>query len=115
MVRSYGAQAKVKAEDVYRSVSVTRSPRNGRKSFFLGRGNNKDVLPTYAASSPVGSPHSTNASPVTPQMRGLNISGPITSAGPYAPGQGQFSKFDNAQDIQKPDSTAHPALRGNRF
>ncbi|MCJ1358647.1 MAG: hypothetical protein MMC33_008647 [Icmadophila ericetorum] len=116
MVRSYGAQAEVKVDDVYRSVSVTRtSPRSGRKSFFLGRNNNKDVLPSYnaSASSPRSEMSASN-SPVSP-IRGLNISGPITSAGPYAPGAGQFSKFDNAQEVQRPESTAHPALRGGRF
>ncbi|MCJ1481617.1 hypothetical protein MMC06_001776 [Schaereria dolodes] len=86
MVRSYGAVAPHKVDDVLRSKS------GRRRSFHLGR---SDTLPSYHTSP-------------KPETR-MNISAPVNVD------QGQFTKFKGSDEVQRPDIAHHPALYGERM
>ncbi|MCJ1256964.1 hypothetical protein MMC24_004789 [Lignoscripta atroalba] len=87
MVRSYGAVAPHKVDDIIRSKS------DRRRSFHLGR---SDTLPSY------------HTSPKVVETR-MNISAPVNVE------QGQFAKFKGSDEVQRPDLAHHPALYGQRI
>ncbi|MCJ1336812.1 hypothetical protein MMC09_002090 [Bachmanniomyces sp. S44760] len=103
MVRSYGAVAPHKVDDIVRRASTTR-----RRSFHLGR---SDTLPSYATAHTSPNSRTMAETPASRQQRqssapgrmGLNISAPV------AADQEQFAKFKASGDVQRPDTAFHPA------
>ena len=99
MIRSYGAVAPQKVDDI-----VRRSPSGRhRRSFHLNR---TDTLPSYHTS-----PKTTQMSSTNPNTcaGGLNISAPLNVD------QNQFAKFNGSDEVKRPDLACHPALQGGRF
>ncbi|MCJ1448889.1 MAG: hypothetical protein MMC23_009408 [Stictis urceolatum] len=107
MVRAYGAVASQKAADI---VAVP-PPSSHAGSSTYSPSVHSNTARSYGPDAGLPSYHGPEMqrSDTTNSRLGLSISRPVN----HDPEQ--FAKFQESEEIRKPDPAAHPAFNGNRF